>query len=162
MDPIAILLIVLAFLTVLLVVETPVAMALALAGFVGVTLTGNPSAAWATFTAVPYSDTAVYTLAVVPMYILMGMLAYYARIPEDIYTVAARALGRLPGGMGAATVLACAAFASVNGSSVATAATFAKLSVGQMIKHGYKPAYAAALVASAGTLGMIILRASSW
>lgn len=156
MDPVAILIVVTVLLLVLLLAECPVAFALGLAGFVGIALSGRLDAGAAALGATPYSATAVYGLAVIPMYILLGMFAFHARIPEEIYAVAARLLWRVPGGLGIATVSACAGFASVSGSSVATAATMARISVQEMRDRGYRSSFAGGLVATAGGLGMII------
>src|SRR5699024_1152248 len=106
--------------------------------------------------AVPFDETAKFTLTIIPMFILMGMFAMHAGIAEQVYSVAAHIFRRLPGGLGVATVMACAGFAAVSGSSIGTTATMSKLSVGEMRKHGYPTPLATASVAVAGTLGVLI------
>jgi C4-dicarboxylate transporter DctM subunit len=154
-DPIAVLIAV-ALLLVLLLLRVPIAFALAGAGVLGITLVGGWASAFASLGGTPFTATASYSLVVIPMFILLGSLATQARIAEQVFAVAQRHLGRIPGGLGVATVAACAGFAAISGSSVATAATFGKLSIGEMRKHGYPGAFAAGVVATAGTLGAMI------
>ena len=141
---------------VLLLSETPVAFTLASSGALGILLLRNADIVSASLGDVPYSSTANYSLAIIPMYILLGMFALHGRLAERVYAIASRVFGRLRGGLGLATVGACAGFAAVTGSSVATAATIGRLSIGEMRKHGYPAPFAAGIVAAAGTLGVLI------
>lgn len=156
MSPEIIVLLAVILLILLLSFEVPVALALGLSGATGIYLLDGFRAMQSTLAAVPYSATSQYSLVVIPMFILMGTLAVHGRIAEQVFAVAQHHLRRLPGGLGLATVSACAGFAAVTGSSVATAATFGRLSVDEMCKHGYSPSFAAGIVASAGTLGALI------
>lgn len=140
----------------LLVCETPVAWALGAAGALGLSLLRSPDLVTSLLGSSPYRATASYTLAIIPMYVLLGMFALHGRLAERLYRVASTALRRVPGGLGVATVGACAGFAAVTGSSVATAATIGKVSIGEMRKFGYPPGFAAGIVAMAGTLGILI------
>src|SRR5690606_26303767 len=79
-----------------------------------------------------------------------------ARIAEHVFAIANRVFRKLPGGLGCATVMACAGFAAVSGSSVATAATMSRMAVGEMRKYGYPAHFATGIVAVAGTLGVMI------
>ncbi|WP_372922393.1 TRAP transporter large permease [Roseovarius sp.] len=151
-----VLLIVGAVFVILLLSECPVAFTLAASGSLGVMLLRNAGVVGATLRDIPYSSTASYSLSIIPMYILLGMFALNGRLAERIYLVASRSFGRLRGGLGVATVGACAGFAAVTGSSVATAATIGRLSISEMRLHGYPAPFAAGIVAAAGTLGVLI------
>lgn len=141
---------------VLLLLETPVAFALAGAGGLGLIMLGSFKLATDTVTTAAYSTLAHYTLAIFPLYILLGMFAVHGRLAERVYGIAARSLRFLPGGLGVATVAACAGFAAVSGSSVATAASIGRISVGEMRRNGYQAGFATGIVAIGGTLGILI------
>jgi C4-dicarboxylate transporter DctM subunit len=94
--------------------------------------------------------------AVVPLYVLMGALAAAAGMGRDAYDLAHRLIGRVRGALGIATVVANAVFAAVTGVSVASASIFAKLSVPEMIRHGYRARFAVGVVAGSSILGMLI------
>lgn len=151
-----ILLVVFGVFLILLVCETPIAWALAAAGALGISLMRGPDLVTSMLGTSAYRSTASYTLAIIPMYLLLGMFALHGRLAERLYQIAAVGMRRLPGGLGVATVGACAGFAAVCGSSVATAATIGKVSIGEMRKYGYPAPFAAGIVASAGTLGILI------
>lgn len=151
-----IILIVLGVLLLLLAAESPIALALAGSGALGIFLLRNASVATSTIGTTPYSSTAVFGLAVVPMYVLLGMFVLHSGLAERLYQVASRVFRRTRGGLGAATVGASAGFAAVTGSSVAAAATMSRLAIGEMTKHGYPRSFAAGIVAAAGTLGAMI------
>lgn len=156
MDTGTVLAIVLAVFFVLLLTEVPIGFCLALSGALGIYLTRGLDIASATLGGSPFESVANYSLSIVPMYILVGTFALYARIAEHVYQVADRALVRVRGGLGVATISACAGFAAVTGSSVATAATVGRLAIQEMRSRGYTDALAAGLVAAAGTLGVLI------
>lgn len=140
----------------LLAIRMPVAFALGLSGALGLTLLQSFNNATATIGSVPFTEVATFSLTIIPMFTLMGMFAVKARVAEQVYQVAAHVFRKFPGGLGVATVMACAGFAAVSGSSIGTAATMSKLSVGEMRKHGYPLPLATATVAVAGTLGVLI------
>jgi TRAP-type C4-dicarboxylate transport system permease large subunit len=141
---------------ILLALETPVAFALGLSGALGLVLLESFGYATNVLGSVPFTASSSFSLTMIPMFILMGTLAVKARIAEHVFAIANRTFSRLPGGLGAATVMACAGFAAVSGSSVATAATMSKMAVGEMRKYGYPAHFAAGIVAVAGTLGVMI------
>jgi C4-dicarboxylate transporter, DctM subunit len=147
---------VLILLVVLLLLRVPVAIALGGAGTVGLLLLHNFDYTTNLLGSEPFSQTASFGLTIIPMFILMGMFAVRARVAEYVFAIADRALGRLPGGLGIATVAASAGFSAVSGSSIGTAATMARLSVHEMRKAGYPLSLATAIVAVAGTLGSMI------
>lgn len=140
----------------LIATRMPVAFALGLSGAVGLLLLRDEKYVSSMLGSIPFDTTATFTLTVVPMFILMGMFAMNAKIAEQVFALAAVAFKKLPGGLGVATVMACAGFAAVSGSSIGTTATMSKLSVGEMRKHGYPASLATASVAVAGTLGVLI------
>lgn len=156
MAPELVVAIAIAILLLLLILELPIALALAGSGGAGIFLLAGPRAFNGALGAAPFTATSSYSLAVIPLFILMGALAVHGRIAEHVFSVGRYHLRRLPGGLGVATVVGCAGFAAVTGSSVATAATFARMSVGEMINNGYSKQFAAGIVASAGTLGVLI------
>lgn len=136
--------------------EVPIGFCLAIAGGLGVALTKGVPIASAVMSGTPYAAVASYDLAIIPMYIMVGLFALYARIAGQVFQVADRLSRRIPNGLGIATIAACAAFAAVSGSSVATAATIGRLSIGEMRQRGYSDRLAAGLVAAGGTLGILI------
>lgn len=103
-----------------------------------------------------YSRTAKFTFTAVPLFLLMGYFAYYAGITDEAYDVARAWVGRVPGGLGLATVVGCALFAASAGSSLGECAAMSKIAVPQMRKSGYSPRLATGLVASAGGLAVVI------
>ncbi|MGJ9413211.1 TRAP transporter large permease [Aeromicrobium sp. CF4.19] len=147
---------VLAVLILFLFIEMPVAFALATSGTVGFILLRGSDVAGTTLSSIPFTATSSYTLVIIPLYVALGMFALHGRLAERVYAAARVLLRRLPGGLGVATVAACTGFSAVSGSSLATAASLGKLSVGEMIKVGYQPRFAAGIVAIAGTLGILI------
>ncbi len=140
----------------LLLFEVPVALSLLGAGGLGVYLLGGMRPLDGAFGAAPFTSTNSISMAVIPLFILMGALAVHGRIAEQVFSVARHHLRNLPGGIGLATIAGCAGFAAVSGSSVATAATFARMSISQMTDSGYPKHLAAGIVATSGTLGVLI------
>lgn len=140
----------------LLAAEMPVAVGLAAAGVTGLLLDNGFEQTAATLSSAAYQSTSTYTLVVIPMFILMGVLVANAGVLGNIFDLAARATRRLPGGLGIATVLSAAGFSAVTGSSAAAVATLGRLCVGEMRRHGYSIRFAASIVAASGTLGVLI------
>jgi C4-dicarboxylate transporter, DctM subunit len=151
-----ILITVLVVLIALIIAETPVGFSLAISGTLGIILLRDWSYAANTLASTPYSAIASYSFILIPMFVLMGMLVLQAGIAQDVYSAASRVFRGLPGGLGVATVAACAGFAAVTGSSVATVATIGRLSIEEMRKYGYSGRFAAGIVAAGGTLGVLI------
>lgn len=140
----------------LLASGVPVAFSLAAAGCMGLVLLRGPDITQSTLGSLPYQSTARTTLVVIPMFILMGVLAAHARVAEDVFRLSHRLLRRLPGGLGLASIAACAGFGAVSGSSVATTATVGRVAIVEMRRYGYSSAFAAGIVAAAGTLSVLI------
>ncbi len=106
--------------------------------------------------ALAYSEVSHYSLSVLPMFILIGYLAYFAGLTQGAFAAARAWFGWLPGGLAVATVFATAGFAAVSGASTATAAVFSRVAIPEMLKYGYQPRMAAAVVAAGGTLASLI------
>lgn len=101
-------------------------------------------------------DAMNYSLSVIPLFILMGVFIYRADISKDLYTAAYAGLGRLRGGLALSTVVACAGFSAVCGSSVATAATMTRVAMPPMRRYRYHDSLSAGTIAAGGTLGIMI------
>jgi len=97
-----------------------------------------------------------YTLSVVPLFLLMGTFVARAGIAEELFRAAYAFIGHLRGGLAMATVIACAGFGSICGSSIATAATMAKVAYPSMKRFGYSDELSAGSIAAGGTLGIMI------
>ncbi len=105
---------------------------------------------------IPHSKAVSYSLSVLPMFILIGFLAFHAGITEALFDAGRKWLGWLPGGLAVATVVAATGFAAVSGASTATAAVFARTAIPDMLKYGYDRRLAAGVVAAGGTLATLI------
>ncbi|WP_212523296.1 TRAP transporter large permease [Actibacterium sp. MT2.3-13A] len=105
---------------------------------------------------VPHSKVASQALSLIPTFILIGYLAYYAGLTKALFEAAKRWVGWLPGGLAVSTIFATAGFAAVSGASVATAAVFARIAIPEMLKVGYDKRFAAGVVAAGGTLASLI------
>lgn len=103
-----------------------------------------------------YSYAANISLIVLPLFLLMGNLAFSAGLSEKAFVIFRTVLARVPGGLAIGVVFGCAAFATVCGSSVATAVTMGRVGLPEMLKSGYKPWLASGCVAAGGTLGVLI------
>ncbi len=141
----------------LLLLRMPLGFAMGSVGTIGL-LIALPSykAAFAMLGATPYSSTASFTLAVVPLFILMGALCFRSGISNDLFNAAYAWCGRLPGGLGVSSVIGCAGFAAVCGDSMATAVTMGTVALPEMRKKNYDPGLACGTLAAGGTLGILI------
>ena len=101
-------------------------------------------------------DAMNYNLSVIPLFILMGVFIYRADISRDLYDAAYVAVGQFKGGLALSTVIACAGFSAVCGSSIATAATMTKVAMPPMRKYRYADSLATGTIAAGGTLGIMI------
>ncbi|WP_419799078.1 MAG: TRAP transporter large permease [Terasakiella sp.] len=169
MEPIEIGLIVSGGLLVFVVLGMRVAFAAGLAGLVGLVWIFwakkgyDPEAfIWALGIAakiagqVPHSKVANQALSLIPTFILIGYLAYYAGLTKALFEAAKRWIAWVPGGLAVATVFATAGFAAVSGASIATSAVFARIAIPEMLKIGYDKKFAAGVVAAGGTLASLI------
>ncbi|OGP60627.1 MAG: C4-dicarboxylate ABC transporter permease, partial [Deltaproteobacteria bacterium RBG_13_52_11b] len=99
---------------------------------------------------------ASYGFTVIPLFILMGQIAFNAGIARRLYNTSYKFIGHIPGGLAMATVAGAAAFGAITGSSPATAATFASVAVPEMDRYGYQKKLSTGIVATVGTLGSLI------
>lgn len=138
----------------LMAVRVPIAASMFGAGAIGyVTQTG-----WAPFASFlntqAFARFAGYDLSVIPLFILMGHFATKGGISKSLFEFAAGVMGRFKGGLAMASLLACAAFGAISGSSVATAATITGVALPEMRRHGYSGRLATGTLAAGGTLGI--------
>ncbi len=140
----------------LMALRVPIAFAMGLVGFAGFGFLVNWNAAAAMVANTAYETGMTYSLAVVPMFILMGNLITQAGLSRQLYDASYALLGHYRGGLAMATILACGGFSAICGSSLATAATMAKVSMPSMRQYGYAPTLAGGSIAAGGTLGILI------
>lgn len=143
------------FIIILLVIGMPVAFTLTIAGILGIiqfidlsTLSQVPVIAYKTLDS--------YVLTSVPLYILMSQIMLTGKVGSGLFELGSKWMGHLPGGLGIATIFACAIFAAISGSSVATAVTIGAMAIPEMLKRGYDRKLVVGSVAAGGTLGILI------
>lgn len=136
--------------------RVPVAFSLLSVSLAGLAFQYGPELA-GTMLAMTISENAFsYNLAVLPMFVLMGNILGVTGIAHDLFRAANAWFGSLRGGLGIATIISCGGFASVSGSSFATAATMSKVAYPSMEKFGYHDRLSSATIAAGGTLGILI------
>jgi len=140
----------------LILLRVPIAIALATAGLLGYAALDGWSPALKMLGLVPYQLASAYSLSVIPLFILMGAVATRANMAAELFQACNAVFSGIRGALANATIGACALFGAICGSSIATAATFSKVAIPEMRRHGYEPAFAAGAVASAGTLDVLI------
>lgn len=146
----------LAVLFLLLALRMPVGIAMLLVGFLGFGLTGGWAPALALVATEPFVISSNYELIVVPLFVLMGNLATVSGMSRDLYSAAYAWVGHWRGGLASATIAACAGFAALSGSSVASALTMGQVALPEMRRYNYDPRLATGCVAAGGTLGILI------
>jgi tripartite ATP-independent transporter DctM subunit len=140
----------------LALLRVPLAFAMGLVGFVGLGLMRGWAPTMANASQVVYDTGFAYTLSVVPLFILMGNFVARAGLAHELFRAAYAFIGHLRGGLAHATVLACAGFGAICGSSIATAATMSKVAYPPMKKLGYADYLSTGVIAAGGTLGIMI------
>lgn len=140
----------------LLLSGMPIGFAMGLVGFSGFAYIRGFDPAFGVIMIVPFRTFAEYGLSVVPLFILMGSFCFYAGISKDLYETVHKWMGHMRGGLAMATVGACAGFAAVSGSSLATAATMGTVALPEMKRYGYDDRLATGAVACGGTIGILI------
>lgn len=143
-------------LLVLLFSGLPVAFALGLSGVAGMMLFLGGEGALAQLPIIGYKSLDDFVLTAVPMYILMSQILLTGKVGNDLFELANKWLRHLPGGLGVATVIACAIFAAITGSSVACAVTIGSIAIPEMLSRGYSRHLVLGTVAAGGTLGILI------
>ena len=156
MSPVTLALAIFAIMLVLMALRTPIAVAMFVAGCAGYIA----QAGWAPLSGFlntqAFARFASYDLSVIPLFILMGNFATQGGISKALFGFAAAVMGRFRGGLAMAAVLASAAFGSICGSSVATAATITSVALPEMKRHGYSGRLSTGTLAAGGTLGILI------
>jgi C4-dicarboxylate transporter DctM subunit len=134
----------------------PIGVSMAVVGFAGLWYLISPDAAIAKIGYTAFNAVASWDLATLPLFLLMAHIVFVSGMGQELYNVAARWLGRQRGGIAMATVGACAGFAAVSASSLATAVTMGLVSLPEMKKYKYNPALATGSIAAGGTIGILI------
>ena len=130
--------------------------AAALTGFLGLLWIKGWDVAAAIAGTIPHSKTVTYPLSVLPLFILIGFLAFHAGLTGRLFEAARRWVGWVPGGLAVSTVFASAGFAAVSGASTATAAVFSRVAIPDMLGNGYGKRLTAGVIAAGGTLASLI------
>ena len=141
---------------VLVFLRMPIAIAMGIVGFIGFAELRNFRAAISMVGRLIIDTAQDYGLSVIPLFILMGLFVNKGGLSRELYQVSYAFLGHLRGGLAMATIVACAGFSAICGSSLATAATMSKVAMPQMRKYGYKDSLSTASIAAGGTLGILI------
>ncbi len=143
-------------LVILLFARMPIGYVMALVGFIGFSYLTNLDAGLGILRVVFYGTFADYDLSVIPLFILMGSFCFFAGLSKDLYDAAHCWIGQLRGGLAMATVAACAGFAAVSGSTLATAATMGTVALPEMKRYRYDDRLATGCIAAGGTIGILI------
>jgi C4-dicarboxylate transporter DctM subunit len=133
-----------------------IAAAMTLIGFVGYAYIRGIESAFAVLGQIPYTTVAYYPISAVPLFLFMGVIIANTQMGDDMYFAAHRWVGQYRGGLAIATIIACAIFAAITGSSLAGSVTMGKVAVPQMKKYNYDMELATGCVACAGTLAILI------
>ena len=139
----------------LILLRVPVGMAMGLVGVTGYASIVGMTPALKMVGLTSMRTVTDYTFGVIPMFMLMGAIVAQSGMSEELFRAANAMIGHWRGGLGLATIAACAGFAAISGSSVATAATFATVAYPQMRRHHYPKSFSTGVIAAGGTLGAI-------
>ncbi len=141
----------------MLLIGTPIAVALAGAGMLGIYLvTGDFSKLLGILSLVPFSTVADYALTTIPMFILMAYFSASSGLARDLYNAAAAWLSHVKGGLAIATVFACGIFGAMSGASTAAASVMSKIAMPEMRRHGYSEELGAGAIGVGATLDILI------
>lgn len=143
-------------LIVLILMGTPIGFSLMLVGFVGFAYLTSPTAALSLLAKDIFLTLSSYSFAVLPLFFLMGQVAFQIGLSRRLFATAYTWLGHLPGGLAMATIGGCAGFSAISGSSSATAATMGTVALPEMRKYNYDLSLATGTIAAGGTLGILI------
>jgi len=145
-----------ALLVFLLFLGMPIAFVMMFVGFLGISVLASVGAALPVVAKTVYETAAYYPYTIIPLFILMGGFAGSAGITRELYQSFDKWFRKLPGGLGIATIGACACFAALSGSSVAAAAAMGTIAIPEMRRFNYAPKLATGIVAAGGTLSFLI------
>ena len=140
----------------LIVLGLPIAFSMMIVGFLGLTYIIGLDPALSMVGQVFFDNGMSYSLSILPLFLLMGNFVVKAGLADELYYASNAWLRHKRGGLAMATVIACGGFSSVCGSSLATAATMAKIALPSMKKYGYSDSLSAGVIAAGGTLGILI------
>ena len=140
----------------LIAIRVPIAYTMIIVGLAGTSILSGPAIVFSQLKDLAYSQFSNYDLTVLPMFILMGGLAYRCGLSYDLFRGANAWIGRFRGGIAMAAVAACGGFGAVCGSSTATASTMGQVALPELKRYGYQPALATGTLAAGGTLGILI------
>ena len=140
----------------LILLQVPIAFALITVGVIGFGVQAGWASAFQFLASEPAALLSNVDLSSLPLFLMMGTFVSIAGFSQDMYVAAAAFSGHRRGGLAYATIGACAAFGSICGSTTATAATFGKIALPEMLRRGYSPAFASGTIAAAGTLKSLI------
>ncbi|MFN7002458.1 MAG: TRAP transporter large permease [Roseinatronobacter sp.] len=143
-------------LIILIYLGLPIGIAMLLVSFGGVMLIRNEAVAIRMAGAVANDSLRQYLFAVVPLFVLMGLLVTVSGVGKDTFDVFQKLLRKVTAGLGVATVFANAVFASITGISIASATVFSRVAVPEMTRHGYSKSFSTGVVAGSSVLGMLI------
>src|SRR5438270_13765662 len=141
---------------VMMLLRVPVGMAMGLVGVSGFAYLVGGEPALKIIGHTSMRTVTDYTFGVIPMFLLMGAFVSNSGMSRELFRAANAFLGHLRGGLGVATIASCAGFASISGSSVATAATFSTVAYPEMRRSGYPQSFATGVIAAGGTLGAML------
>jgi tripartite ATP-independent transporter DctM subunit len=156
LEPITIAIIAIICLIVLIFLGMDIGLALMTVGFCGYAAVVNWRAAFSLLATIPASQAGAYSMMVIPLFILMGNFAFRAKLSKGLYDVASKWLSRVPGALASATVVACAGFGAICGSTPATCATMGAIALPEMREKKYDDRLSTGAVAIGGTLGIVI------
>lgn len=146
----------LAGLFLMIFLRVPVGIALGIAGVLGYWSLNSLDTTLALMGSIPFEIGYNYDLSIIALFVLMGNLALVSGMSRDLYDMARSLVGHWPGGLASATVVGCAGFAAVSGSSLASAVTMGRVALPEMKRYDYDPRLATGCVAAGGTLGILI------
>lgn len=156
MEPVSVALVGLAVMFLFMLLGMPIAFAMLMAGVLGNAYLLSVPAATHLLSTNVWEQFSSYGLSVIPLFVLMGQLAYRAGVTERLYHASYTWAGRLPGGLAGTTIAACAGFSAICGSNSATTATMGTIALPEMRRYRYHPALSSGAVAVGGTLGVVI------
>lgn len=143
-------------LVILIYLGLPIGVGMLFVSFIAVSFIRNDAVAIRMVGSVANDSLREYLFAVVPLFVLMGLLVTVSKVGKDTFDVFERLLRRVTAGLGIATVFANAVFASITGISIASASVFSRVAVPEMARHGYTKQFATGVVAGSSVLGMLI------
>ncbi len=140
----------------LFVIRMPIPFAMGLVGVIGFSLIATWDQGLSILGRMPYTNSSSYDLVVIPLFMMMGFFFLHSGFSSDLYNTMYKILGRLPGGLGIATIITCAGFSCICGSAPATIATIGSVAFPEMKKYKYDDGLACGIIAAGGNLGILI------